>query len=143
MSGGAVPSLAALQQEITPVAKKRLEAPVLAFAAPQAHAAGSMTLLIAPFLRHNGSYTSWSANNLLVAAEATILLSTADAAKLAVVDGDKVTVSASGASVTLPVVVQQAVPAGLSIVPSHFSSSGITALMSKLAASMTVTIAKV
>ncbi|QOX77882.1 molybdopterin-dependent oxidoreductase [Trichlorobacter lovleyi] len=142
LSGGAVPSLAAVQQEIAPVVKKQLEAPVLAFAAPQAHAAGSMTLLIAPFLRHNGSYTSWSANNLLVAAEATILLSTADAAKLAVVDGDKVTVSASGASVTLPVVVQQAVPAGLSIVPSHFPGSGITALMSKLAVSMTVTIAK-
>jgi predicted molibdopterin-dependent oxidoreductase YjgC len=142
LTGGAIPSLAALQQEITPVTKKRCERPALAFAAPQAHAVGSMTLLVTPFLRHNGSYTSWSANNLLVAAEATIRLGAADASRLSVADGDKVTVTASGASVSLPVQVQQGVPAGLAVAPNHFPASSINALMSKAAASLTVTISK-
>jgi len=109
---------------------------------PQAPATGSMTLLVAPFLRHNGSYTSWSANNLLVASEATIRLGAADAVKLSVADGDKVTVTASGASVTLPVQLQQGVPAGLAVAPNHFPTSGISALMTKPCASLTVTITK-
>jgi len=142
LTGGAIPSLAALQQEIAPVAKQRLECPVLAFVAPQAHAAGSMTLLVAPFLRHNGSYTSWSANNLLVANGATIRLGVSDATRLGVADGDKVVVTASGTSVTLPVQLQQEMPAGLAVVPSHFPASGISSLMVKPAASLTVTIAK-
>jgi len=142
LTGGAIPSLVALQQEIAPVSKQRLERPVLSFVAPQAHAAGSMTLLVAPFLRHNGSYTSWSANNLLVASEATIRLGAADATRLGVADGDKVVVTASGASVTLPVQLQQEIPAGLAVVPGHFAASGISSLMVKPAASLTVTIAK-
>ena len=141
LSGGAIPSLAALQQEIVPVAKKKLERPVLAFAAPQAHAAGSMTLLVAPFLRHNGSYTSWSENNLLVAAEAVIRLGAADATRLGVAEGDKVTVTASGASVTLPVQLRDGIPAGLALAPTHFPASGISGLMTR-SASLTVTIAK-
>lgn len=142
LSGGAVPSLAALQQEITPLVKKQLAAPVLAFAAPQAHATGSMTLLIAPFLRHNGSYTSWSANNLLVAAEAVLQLGEADAVRLGLKDGDPVTVTAAGTSVTLPVQLCAGIPAGLVVAPTHFPGSGISALVVKSAASLTVTIAK-
>jgi len=142
LSGGAVPSLAALQQEITPVVKKQLEAPVLAFAAPQAHAAGSMTLLIAPFLRHNGSYTSWSANNLLVAAEAVLQLGEVDAVRLGLKEGDPVTVTAAGTSVTLPVQLCAGIPAGLAVAPTHFPGSAISTLMVKSAASFTVTIAK-
>ncbi|SJZ99632.1 formate dehydrogenase alpha subunit [Trichlorobacter thiogenes] len=141
LSGGAIPSLAALQQEIKPVVKKKLERPALAFTAPQAHAAGSMTLLVAPFLRHNGSYTSWSENNLLVAAEAVVRLGAADATRLGVKDGDNVTVTASGASVTLPVQLRDGIPAGLALAPTHFPASGISGLMTK-SASLTVTIAK-
>lgn len=141
LTGGAIPSLAALQQEIIPVAKKKLERPALAFTAPQAHAAGTMTLLVAPFLRHNGSYTSWSENNLLVAAEAVIRLGAADAARLGVAEGDKVTVTASGASVTLPVQLRDGIPAGLALAPTHFPASGISGLMTK-SASLTVTVAK-
>ncbi len=142
LTGGAIPSLAALQQEIALVCKKRLEQPAFSIVVPQAPATGSMTLLVAPFLRHNGSYTSWSANNLLVASEATIRLGAADAVKLGVADGDKVTVTASGASVTLPVQLQQGVPAGLAVAPNHFPTSGISALMTKPCASLTVTITK-
>ncbi|MDY0384600.1 molybdopterin-dependent oxidoreductase [Trichlorobacter sp.] len=139
---GAIPSLAALQQEISVAAKKRLERPAFAVVTPQAPATGSMTLLIAPFLRHNGSYTSWSANNLQVAPAATLRLSTADAAKLAVADGDQVTVSANGASASLTVQIQATVPAGLAIAPSHFPAAGLNALQAKPAASLTVTISK-
>lgn len=141
LTGGAIPSLAALQQEIVPTAKKKLERPALAFAAPQAHAAGSMTLLVAPFLRHNGSYTSWSENNLLVAAEAVIRLGAVDATRLGVAEGDKVTVTASGASVTLPVQLRDGIPVGLALAPTHFPATGISGLMTR-SASLTVTIAK-
>ena len=142
LTNGAGPSLAALQQEIAPVAKKPLDRPVLAYAAPQAHAPGSMTLLIAPFLRHNGSYTSWSANNLVVAPEAALRIGSADANRLGVQDGDQLTVTASGASVTLPVQIRDGIPAGLAVAPAHFPAVGITALQTKAAAGLTVTIAK-
>jgi formate dehydrogenase alpha subunit len=142
LTNGAGPSLAALQQELSPAAKKPLDRPVLAFAAPQAHAPGSMTLLIAPFLRHNGSYTSWSANNLVVAPEAVLRIGPADASRLGVQDGNQLTVTASGASVTLPVQIRDGIPAGLAVVPIHFPAVGITALQTKAAAGLTVTIAK-
>jgi anaerobic selenocysteine-containing dehydrogenase len=101
-----------------------------------------MTLLLAPFLRHNGSYTSWSANNLLVAAEARLLIATADATRLGVVDGDTLSVTSNGASVSLPIQVQAGLPAGLAVAPTHFPGSGVMQLMGKPAASFTVTIAK-
>lgn len=142
LTNGAGPSLAALQQEIAPAAKKPLERPVLAYSAPQAHAPGSMTLLIAPFLRHNGSYTSWSANNLMVAPEAVLRIGSADAGRLGVQDGDQLTVTASGASVTLPVQIRNDIPVGLAIAPTHFPAAGLSALQTKAAASLTVTIAK-
>lgn len=142
LTNGAGPSLAALQQEIAPAAKKPLDRPVLAYAAPQAHAPGSMTLLIAPFLRHNGSYTSWSANNLVVAPEAALRIGSADASRLGVQDGDQLTVTASGASVTLPVQIRDGIPAGLAVAPAHFPAVGITALQTKAAAGLTVTLAK-
>jgi formate dehydrogenase alpha subunit len=142
LTGGAIPSLAALQQEISPATKQLIDHPVLNFSAPQAPATGSMTLLLAPFLRHNGSYTSWSANNLLVAAEARLLIATADATRLGVVDGDALTVTANGASVSLPIQVQANLPVGLAVAPTHFPGSGVTQLMGKPAASFTVTIAK-
>lgn len=142
LTGGAIPTLAALQQEIKPVAKQKLAAPTLAFIAPQAHAAGSMTLLVAPFLRHNGSYTSWSANNLTVAGEAVLRIGAADAARLGVQDADKLTVSANGASVTLPVQIRAEIPAGLVVTSTHFPASGVSSLQNKVAASLTVTVAK-
>ncbi len=142
LTGGAIPSLSALQQEIVPVAKKRLERPVVAAVTPQAHAAGSMTLLIAPFLRHNGSYTSWSANNLQVAPSATLRLSPADAAKLGVAEGDKVVVTANGAQANLTVQIQPTIPAGLAVAPTHFRTAGLNSLQTKPAASLTVTVSK-
>ncbi len=142
LTGGAIPSLAAMQQEIAVPVKQHLERPAFAAVTPQAPATGSMTLLIAPFLRHNGSYTSWSVNNLQVAAEATLRLGTTDAAKLGVANGDKVTLGANGTSVSLPVQLQPSIPAGLAVAPTHFRTSGLTTLLIKPAASLTVTISK-
>ncbi len=142
ITGGAIPSLAAIQQEIVSPSKKPVQQPALAFAAPQAHAAGSMTLLVAPFLRHNGTFTSWSANNLLVASEAVIRLGSADASRLGVKDGDILNVTASGTSVSLPVQIREGIPAGLTLAPNHFPASGISQLLSKTAASVTVTLAR-
>ena len=141
LTGGAIPSLAALQQEIKPVAKQKFAAPVLAFAAPQAHATGSMSLLVAPFLRHNGSYTAWSANNLTVAAGATVQISAADATKLAVKEGDSVVLSANGTTISLPVQIGEGIPAGLAVAPTHFPTAGIAGLLNR-AASISVIITK-
>ena len=142
LTGGAVPSLAALQKEIVPVVKKQLDRPVMAAVAPQAPATGSFTLLVAPALRHNGSYTSWSANNLTVAPQASLLISAADAAKLGISANDKVTVSASGASVNLTASIQQNIPAGLVVSSNHFRISGLNSLATTAAASLTVTVTK-
>jgi len=101
-----------------------------------------MTLLVAPFLRHNGTFTSWSANNLLVASEAVIRLGSADASRLGVKDGDILNVTASGTSVSLPVQIREGIPAGLTLAPNHFPASGISQLLSKTAASVTVTLAR-
>ncbi len=142
LTGSAIPSLAALQQEILPVEKQRFKSPALAFKAPHAHATGTMTLLVAPFQRHNGTYTSWSANNLTVAPVATVQLAATDAARIGVTDGDKASITASGVTVTLPVQVDQNLPAGLAVAPTNFPSSGISSLMNKPSASLTVTISK-
>lgn len=141
-SDGAAPSLSAIKQEIKPISKQKLAKPVLAFAAPKAPATGSMTMLVAPFLRHNGSYTSWSANNLKVAGEALVRIGTADAAKLGVKDGDALTISANSANATLKVQIRDDQPAGLLVASPHFTGSGVSALLVKSAASATVTVAK-
>lgn len=141
LSGGAIPSLSALQAEIAPVVKRRAARGSFSVVTPQAPASGSFTLLAAPALRHNGSYTAWSANNLLVAPKASVSLNPADAAKLGVSDGGAVTLSAAGATVSLPVVIAAAVPAGLAVAPTHFAC-GLNNLLTKAAASQSVTISK-
>lgn len=142
LTGSAIPSLSAISLEIPRPEKKRLDRPSFSAFSPQAHATGSMTLLAVPFLRHNGSYTTWSANNLMVASEAYVYLSEIDGAKLGVVDGDKVSVASFGATITLPVKIQQNIAAGLAITPNHFHKAGLNLLTSKPAASFNVTITK-
>ncbi len=142
ITGGAIPSLTAIQQEIAPVVKSRAAKATLTFVAPQAHAAGTMTLLVAPLQRHNGTYTSWSANNLKVSAEATISIGAVDATKIGLADGDKVSITANGVTITIPVILQHDLPAGLLVLPNHFPATPPSQLMAKAAASLTVTIAK-
>jgi anaerobic selenocysteine-containing dehydrogenase len=77
-----------------------------------------------------------------VAPQATLQLSPADAAKLGVAENDKVTVSASGASVSLPVQIKQEIPAGLAVSSNHFRTSCLNSLMTKPAASLSVTVTK-
>lgn len=142
ITGGAIPSLAAIRQETPAVVRKNTERPSLAFAAPKAHATGSMTMLVAPFLRHNGTFTSWSANNLLVLSEAVIRLGAEDASRLGLKDGDMLTITASGKSASIPVQLREGIPAGLALAPTHFPASGISQLLPKGSASVTVTISK-
>ena len=66
----------------------------------------------------------------------------ADASRLGVKDADKLTLSANGASVTLPVQIRADIPAGLVITSVHFPVSGVSSLQNKAAASLTVTVSK-
>ncbi|CAH2030020.1 molybdopterin-dependent oxidoreductase [Trichlorobacter ammonificans] len=144
LTGGAAPSLAALRQEMNQLAARPapVATPALVPVTPVASSTASTTLLLAPVIRHNGSYSSWSANNRLVAGEAVALLSAADAGRIGVVDGNVVTISANGGSVTLPVQVLPAMPAGLIVAPSHFPEAELNRLFITPAATLAVTVAK-
>lgn len=109
---------------------------------PQATAHGSMTCLVAPIIHHNGTMTSWSENNCLVVSQTTVALNGGDAQKLGVSSGDSVQIAANGATVKAIVSLDAETPAGLAVLPNTFAASAISSLMSKPAASFTVTITK-
>lgn len=142
LTGSVAPTLTSLQSEIRPISKAKAAEPSLNYMAPKAAATGTMTLLLAPYLRHNGSFTSWSANNLLVAPEGLLQIGEQDAKRLGLVDGDRLSISANGGSVTMPVQIRSTLPAGLLVAPVHFPQLDLGRLQLKPAASLTVTIAK-
>ena len=59
-------------------------------------------LTVGPVLHHNGSMTTWSENNLLVAGSCYAEISPADAAKVGIAAGDNVKLSSSMGSIVLP-----------------------------------------
>ena len=145
LTGSAVPGLCAVRQEITQAASAAapLKTPALVPVTPVASPAASMTLLLAPVIRHNGSFSTWSVHNRMVAAEAEALLSPVDAARIGVVDGALITISANGAHVTLPVQIQQNISAGLVVVPNHYPAAELNRLTSSPAASLSVTATRI
>lgn len=144
LTGSAAPSLCDLRQEMsqTAVTPAPVTAPALVPVAPVASPSASMTLLLAPIIRHNGSYSSWSANNRMVAGEAVALLSTVDSGRIGVIGGNVVTISANSGSVTLPVEVLPDMPAGLVVVPNHFPEAELNRLTATPAATLSVTVVK-
>ena len=78
------------------------------------------TLVCAPIQRHNGSYTTWSASNNLVAPGRYLEINPSDAQNVGVSQGDQVTLSTDTGSKTLPVRISSAVAPGTLFVPSNF-----------------------
>jgi formate dehydrogenase alpha subunit len=99
----------------------------LAPSAPQS-ATRPFALTIGPVLHHNGSMTTRSASNLLVAGEVYIELSTEDAAAIGVNEGNVLTLTSDTGSISLKARLSQQIQRGTLFVPAHFSSAGITNL---------------
>lgn len=85
-------------------------------------------LTVGPVLYHNGSMTTWSENNLLVAGEACVELSSLDAASIGVKDGDTLTITSDAGSISLKARLSGQLQRGALFVPAHFRETAVTTL---------------
>ncbi len=85
-------------------------------------------LTVGPVLHHNGSMTTRSENNLLVAGEAYVELSCEDAASIGVRDGDSLAITSDTGVVSLKARLSEQLQRGALFVPAHFSDAGINTL---------------
>jgi formate dehydrogenase alpha subunit len=111
--------------------KNRTTTEICVALAPQVLQNGNrpFALTIGSVLHHNGTMTAHSENNCAVVADAYAEISAQDAAALGVVNGDKVTLTSDSGAVTLKALASSRLSAGAVFVPSHFSESGVTALL--------------
>ena len=85
-------------------------------------------LTIGPVLHHNGSMTTRSENNMLVADEAYVEISCLDAASIGVTAGDSLKITSDTGSVLLKTRLSEQLQRGALFVPAHFSDTEITSL---------------
>ncbi|MDO9308300.1 MAG: molybdopterin-dependent oxidoreductase [Deltaproteobacteria bacterium] len=100
------------------------------------------TLKIGSLLHHNGSMTTWSENNMLVAGEAYLELSLEDAAALGVAAGDMLKVTSDSASITLKARPSANQQRGDLFVPSHYRDPQVNLLSGQKSSPLAVTVAK-
>jgi predicted molibdopterin-dependent oxidoreductase YjgC len=114
--------------------------------APHAAAAGDsaypFTLNVGPILHHNGTYTTWSDNNLSVAGQCYVEINPADAAKAGVVAGTCIRITSAAGSVSLPAQLSGSVQAGALFVPAHFRESQAGQLLKGSASTVAVKLEK-
>jgi formate dehydrogenase alpha subunit len=100
---------------------------VFAVLAPRFVPAGDSTtpfnLTIGPILHHNGSYTTWSENNMLVAGQCYVAINPVDAAKAGIVGGTFVRITSAAGNVSLPAQLSGSVQEGSLFIPAHFHES--------------------
>lgn len=110
--------------------KNRTEKAVFAPLAPAAlpQQPRPFTLKIGSLLHHNGSMSTWSENNMLVAGEAYVELSFEDAASLGVAAGDMLKISSDNASISLKARPSASQQRGDLFVPSHFRDPQVNLL---------------
>ena len=102
--------------------KNRTTTSVCAPLAPLAlsPATAPFALTIGPIQHHNGSMTTQSENNLLVAGEAYVELSCQDAAAIGVAAGDSLTISSTVGSISLKARPSEQIQSGALFIPAHF-----------------------
>ena len=124
--------------------KNRTEKAVFAPLAPAALPQQSrlFSLKIGSLLHHNGSMTTWSENNMLVAGEAYVELSVADAATLGVSAGDLLKISTDSASISLKARPSANQQPGDLFVPSHFRDPQVNLLSGSATSPQAVSLAK-
>ncbi|HEY4745635.1 MAG TPA: molybdopterin-dependent oxidoreductase, partial [Desulfuromonadaceae bacterium] len=96
------------------------------------------SLQVGPVLRHNGSYTTWSENNLTVAGQACVEVCPSDAATAGIAADDTVKISSSLGSITLPVRVSGDLQPGHLFVPAHFREARVNLLTTAAAGAVAV-----
>ena len=114
--------------------------------APHAVAAGDsawpFNLTVGPILHHNGSYTTWSENNLSVAGQCYVEISPADALQAGVSGGTFVRITSANGSVSLPARLSGNVQSGALFVPTHFRESQAGQLLKGSAGTVAVKLEK-
>jgi len=114
--------------------------------APHAAAAGDaawpFSLTVGPILHHNGTYSTWSENNLTVAGQCYVEISPADAAKHGVSAGAFVKITSALGSVSLPAQLSTSLQSGALFVPAHFRESQAGLLLKGSASTVAVKLEK-
>jgi formate dehydrogenase alpha subunit len=100
------------------------------------------SLTVGPILHHNGTYTTWSENNLSVAGQCYVEISPADAVKAGIAEGAFVRITSAAGSVSLPAQLSAAVQAGALFVPAHFRESQAGQLLKGSAGTVAVKLEK-
>jgi formate dehydrogenase alpha subunit len=99
--------------------------------------------LVGPIiLFHNGTTTTWSENNLTVAAEGYIEIFTADASRLNIEDGELVRVTSATGSITGKARVTGRLQPGLLFAPYHFRDLNVNSLLAGSANTVDVRVEK-
>lgn len=124
--------------------KKTGNKSVLAPLAPAAptQTAHRFSLTVAPVLHHNGSMTTWSDSNMLVAGESYLEMSKDDAADLGISEGGFVKLFSDSGSVSLKARLSDALQKGALFAPSHFREPHINTLAASAAYPVAVSLAK-
>ncbi len=99
-------------------------------------------LTIGPVQHHNGSMTTKSENNLLVAGEAYVELSCQDAASIGVAVGDIVKITSDSGSVSLKAKLSKQLQSSTLFVPAHFRVAAINSLTGSASYPQYVSISK-
>ncbi|KAB0665379.1 molybdopterin-dependent oxidoreductase [Oryzomonas japonica] len=87
-----------------------------------------LSLIVGPVLHHNGTFSTWSDNNMAVAGEAYVEIAPADARKAGITTGSAVKISSSRGSIILTARVLDTAPEGTLFVPVHFREAQVNLL---------------
>jgi len=120
--------------------EKNVFAPLKPAALPVS--SGPFTLKIGSLLHHNGSMTTWSENNMLVAGEAYVEIAPLDAAALAIAEGGLLKISTDSGSVTLKARLSASQQRGNLFVPSHFRDPQVNLLSGSASSLLAVSLSK-
>ncbi|QEM66974.1 molybdopterin-dependent oxidoreductase [Geobacter sp. FeAm09] len=101
-----------------------------------------LNLIIGPVLHHNGTFSTWSDNNMAVAGEAYVEVASPDAHKAGVVTGNVVKISSPRGSIILTARVLDEAPEGTLFVPSHFREAQVNLLTQGAGATVGVKLEK-
>jgi formate dehydrogenase alpha subunit len=99
-------------------------------------------LTIGPVQHHNGSITTRSENNLLVAGESYVELSCQDAASIGVAAGDTLKITSDSGSVSLKAKLSEQLQSNSLFIPAHFREAAVNSLTGSASFPQYVSISK-